>query len=99
MRHFGGGSGNLYKSRKGGIGFRLAGGVFQYIDMLLLHHPGTNDVKAYKAMEQAVREGKIVISLPRLEIYPDQTKDVFSLINKFIRRYGEKNHLARIVMR
>lgn len=30
-----------------------------YIDMMLLHHPGTNDVKAYKAMEQAVRDGKI----------------------------------------
>lgn len=30
-----------------------------YIDMLLLHHPGTNDVKAYKAMEKAVGEGKI----------------------------------------
>lgn len=31
----------------------------QYIDMLLLHHPGTDDVKAYQAMEKAVREGKI----------------------------------------
>lgn len=30
-----------------------------YIDMMLLHHPGTNDVKAYKAMEQAVADGKI----------------------------------------
>lgn len=30
-----------------------------YIDMMLLHHPGANDVTAYKAMEQAVREGKI----------------------------------------
>ena len=30
-----------------------------YINMMLLHHPGTNDVKAYKAMEQAVAEGKI----------------------------------------
>ena len=30
-----------------------------YIDMMLLHHPGTGDVKAYKAMEQAVQEGKI----------------------------------------
>ena len=27
--------------------------------MMLLHHPGENDVKAYKAMEQAVAEGKI----------------------------------------
>ena len=30
-----------------------------YIDMMLLHHPGANDVKAYKAMEQAVADGKI----------------------------------------
>lgn len=30
-----------------------------YVDMMLLHHPGTNDVKAYKAMEQFVKEGKI----------------------------------------
>lgn len=31
----------------------------EYIDLMLLHHPGTNDVKAYKAMEQAVKAGKI----------------------------------------
>ena len=30
-----------------------------YIDMMLLHHPGENDVKAYKAMEKAVTDGKI----------------------------------------
>lgn len=30
-----------------------------YIDMMLLHHPGTNDVNAYKAMEKYVKEGKI----------------------------------------
>ena len=30
-----------------------------YIDMMILHHPGTNDVKAYKAIEKAVGEGKI----------------------------------------
>lgn len=30
-----------------------------YIDMMLLHHPGTSDVDAYKAMEQAVADGKI----------------------------------------
>lgn len=27
-----------------------------YIDMMLLHHPGTGDVEAYHAMEQAVAE-------------------------------------------
>ncbi len=30
-----------------------------YIDMMLLHHPGTDDVKAYKAMEKYVESGKI----------------------------------------
>jgi diketogulonate reductase-like aldo/keto reductase len=30
-----------------------------YIDMMLLHHPGSHDVAAYKAMEQAVKAGKI----------------------------------------
>lgn len=30
-----------------------------YIDLMLLHHPGANDVAAYKAMERAVAAGKI----------------------------------------
>lgn len=30
-----------------------------YVDMMLLHHPDSNDVKAYKAMEQFVSDGKI----------------------------------------
>ena len=30
-----------------------------YIDMMLLHHPGTGDVNAYKAMEKYVAQGKI----------------------------------------
>ncbi len=30
-----------------------------YIDMMLLHHPGTNDVSAYKAMEKYVESGQI----------------------------------------
>ena len=30
-----------------------------YIDMMLLHHPGTSDVKAYQAMEKYVEQGNI----------------------------------------
>lgn len=30
-----------------------------YIDMMLLHHPGEGDVAAYQAMERAVAEGKL----------------------------------------
>lgn len=29
-----------------------------YIDMMLLHHPGSNDVNAYIAMEKYVQQGK-----------------------------------------
>lgn len=31
----------------------------EYIDMMLLHHPGSHDVEAYRAMEKAVADGKI----------------------------------------
>ena len=31
----------------------------EYIDLMLLHHPGSGDVDAYTAMEQAVTDGKI----------------------------------------
>ena len=31
----------------------------EYIDMMLLHHPGAGDVEAYLAMERAVAEGKV----------------------------------------
>ena len=30
-----------------------------YIDLMLLHHPGNQDIAAYQAMEKAVAEGKI----------------------------------------
>lgn len=30
-----------------------------YIDLMLLHHPGKDDVKAYKAIEKYVKQGKI----------------------------------------
>ena len=30
-----------------------------YIDILLLHHPASNDVTAYCAIEQAIRDGKV----------------------------------------
>lgn len=30
-----------------------------YVDLILLHHPGAHDVEAYKAMERAVKAGKI----------------------------------------
>lgn len=36
-----------------------------YIDIMLLHHPGANDVKAYKAMEEFHKKGLIRLSWSR----------------------------------
>ncbi|MEI0531744.1 aldo/keto reductase [Brachyspira pilosicoli] len=48
---------NQYNDAKNAINEALK--KLGYIDMMLLHHPGNNDVEAYKAIEKAVKEGKI----------------------------------------
>lgn len=50
---------NQFANAAGAIDEALEETGLDYIDLMLLHHPGTNDVEAYKAMEQAVRDGKI----------------------------------------
>lgn len=51
-----------------------------YIDMMLLHHPGANEVKAYKAMEKYVKEGKIR-SLGLSNWYVEELEDFLPQIN------------------
>ena len=50
---------NQFANAEAAIEEALAKLDIEYIDMMLLHHPGNNDVEAYKAMEKAVEEGKI----------------------------------------
>ena len=50
---------NQYDAPENAINDALERLDVDYIDLLLLHHPGDNDVEAYKAMEQAVRDGKV----------------------------------------
>lgn len=51
-----------------------------YIDMMLLHHPGTNDVKAYKAIEKFVQEGKIR-SIGLSNWYIEEIDDFIAQVN------------------
>ncbi|WP_295298180.1 aldo/keto reductase [uncultured Brachyspira sp.] len=51
-----------------------------YIDMMLLHHPGNNDVEAYKAIEKAVKEGKIK-SIGLSNWYIKELKEFLQKIN------------------
>ena len=50
---------NQYSNPEEAIEMALEKLDVEYIDLLLLHHPGTNDVKAYQVMEEYVRKGKI----------------------------------------
>ena len=69
----------------------------EYIDMMLLHHPGTNDVKAYKVMEKYVREGKIrSIGLSNwyveeLEAFLPQVSITPALVQNEIHPYYQEN--------
>lgn len=69
----------------------------EYIDMMLLHHPGTDDVKAYKAMEKAVADGKIrSIGLSNwyieeLEDFLPQVDTVPALVQNEIHPYYQEN--------
>lgn len=68
-----------------------------YIDLMLLHHPGTNDVEAYKAMEQAVKDGKIrSIGLSNwyveeLENFLPQVDTVPAVVQNEIHPYYQEN--------
>ena len=50
---------NQFSDPEAAIEEALAKLDIDYIDMMLLHHPGTGDVEAYLAMEKAVADGKI----------------------------------------
>ena len=51
-----------------------------YIDMMLLHHPGTGDVEAYLVMEKAVADGKIR-SLGLSNWYVEELEEFLPQIN------------------
>ncbi len=68
-----------------------------YIDMMLLHHPGDNDVKAYKAIEKYVEAGK-VRSIGLSNWYEKELKDFLpkvliipALVQNEIHPYYQEN--------
>ena len=51
--------GSQYANPEQAIQDRIEKLNIDYVDIMLLHHPGDNDVKAYKAMEKQVETGAI----------------------------------------
>ena len=77
----------------------------EYIDMMLLHHPGTDDVKAYKAMEKAVEDGKIrSIGLSNwyveeLEEFLPQVTITPALVQNEIHPYYQENNVIPYIQK
>lgn len=74
-----------------------------YVDMMLLHHPDPNDVKAYKAMEQFAEDGKIrSIGLSNwyveeLTEFLPQVDTVPALIQNEIHPYYQENDVIPFI--
>ena len=74
-----------------------------YVDMMLLHHPDSNDVKAYKAMEKFVEDGKIrSIGLSNwyveeLTEFLPQVDTVPALIQNEIHPYYQENDVIPFI--
>ena len=71
---------NQYNDAEKAINDALKKLNVEYIDMMLLHHPGNNDVEAYKAIEKAIKEGKIR-SVGLSNWYIKELKDFLPKIN------------------
>lgn len=50
---------NQYADAAAAIDEALEKMDIEYIDLMMLHHPGTKDVEAYQAIEQAIQDGKV----------------------------------------
>lgn len=74
-----------------------------YVDMMLLHHPDPNDVKAYKAMEEFAADGKIrSIGLSNwyveeLEEFLPQVDTVPALVQNEIHPYYQENNVIPFI--
>ncbi|OZG63340.1 aldo/keto reductase [Bifidobacterium lemurum] len=76
-----------------------------YIDMMLLHHPGTNDVAAYRAIEDAIDEGKVRAAglsnwyVDELEEFLPQVDVTPALVQNEIHPYYQENDVIPYIQK
>ena len=95
---------NQYADAENAINEALKKLDVDYIDLMLLHHPGAHDIKAYKAMEKAVSEGKIR-SIGLSNYYIDELEDFLpqitimpALIQNEIHPYYQENEVIKYML-
>ena len=95
---------NQYADAENAINEALKKLDVDYIDLILLHHPGAHDIEAYKAMEKAVSEGKIR-SIGLSNYYIDELEDFLpqitimpALIQNEIHPYYQENEVIKYML-
>ena len=95
---------NQYADAENAINEALKKLDVDYIDLMLLHHPSAHDIKAYKAMEKAVSEGKIR-SIGLSNYYIDELEDFLpqitimpALIQNEIHPYYQENEVIKYML-
>lgn len=95
---------NQYADAENAINEALKKLDVDYIDLMLLHHPGAHDIEAYKAMEKAVSEGKIR-SIGLSNYYIDELEDFLpqitimpALIQNEIHPYYQENEVIKYML-
>ena len=89
--------GEQYKNPEKAVQDALDKLDIDYIDMMLLHHPGENDVNAYKTMEKFVEGGKIHslglsnFYVKELEEFLPQVDIMPALVQNEIHPYYQEN--------
>ena len=74
-----------------------------YVDLMLLHHPGTGDVEAYRAMERAVSAGKIRSLglsnwyVEELESFLPQVETVPALVQNEMHPYYQERDVVSFI--
>lgn len=74
-----------------------------YIDMMLLHHPGPHEVEAYRAMEKAVKDGKIrsiglsCFYIKELDAFLPKIMIMPALVQNEIHPYYQDNDVIRYI--
>lgn len=94
---------NQFSNAKSAIEEALKKLDIEYIDMMLLHHPGKDDVKAYLYMEKAVKDGKIKsiglsnYYIKELENFLPKVNIMPALIQNEIHPYYQENDVIAYI--
>lgn len=94
---------NQFADAENAINLALEKLDVDYIDLMLLHHPGTGDIEAYKVMEKYKKEGKIKsiglsnYYIKELKNFIPQVNIIPALVQNEIHPYYQETEVVKYI--